>query len=68
MRDIGLKSLSICLGGVTLGMGETFADFHMSDMCPDLIELFHMAQNGPASTPAKLHSTQFGSPSGPDDF
>ncbi len=25
VRDIGLKSLSICLGGATLGMGETFA-------------------------------------------
>ncbi len=43
VRDIVLKSLFICLGGVTLGMGETFADFHMSGMCPDLIELFHMS-------------------------
>ncbi len=66
MRDISLKSRYIWLGGVALGMGETFADFHMSDMCPYLIELFHMADTGTPSTPAKLHSTQFGNPSGPD--
>ncbi len=33
VRDIGLKSLSICLRGVTLGMRETFADFHMLFSC-----------------------------------
>ncbi len=67
VRDIGLKLLSICLGCVTLGMGETFADFPMTGMCPDLIELFDMAHTGPPSTPARLHSTQFGSPLGPVD-
>ncbi len=69
MRDIGLKSLYICLGGgLTLGMGEKKSDFHMFDMCPDLIELFHITHTGPPRTLSKLHSTKYeiysgGSPS-----
>ncbi len=66
--NIGLKSLSVCLGGVTLGMGETFADFHRYGMCPDLVELFNMADTGPFNTSAKLHHTQLGRPSGPNNF
>ena len=48
LREIGLTSFSIVLGGFTFGTGITFADFHVSGFIPSRNELLKIAVKAPA--------------------
>ena len=47
VRDIGLRSFVMSVGGLTLGMAQTSADLHRSGTYPSLIDWLKMAQIGP---------------------
>ena len=68
VRDTGLKSDSICVGGFFLGRGITWADLHKSETYPCLMELLKTAHSGLARKGAKSRSTQVGISSGPVAF
>jgi len=64
--DIGRRSVSTDLGGFTLGIGITSADFHNCRNVCCVRDKLNMAQTGSASEEANSLRNQLGTKSGPD--
>jgi len=62
--EIGLKSLCIEMGGLTLGAGMTSANFKMRRTYPSRTEVLNIAATGSLIRGANSLNSQFGTPSG----
>lgn len=66
VRLMGRRSLRTFTAGITLGSGETKADFQTLQITPSRIQEFHRDATGRATTGAKTRRIQVGILSGPD--